>query len=154
MPTIEEFAGKAAMKGKTISFETEGINFRLVRIDDRLYYRAHEQSVNIQEDYGLYLELWALDRNSDRSLGLVETYAALSQLFGESSESYNAGSSARCNASSSFTVISADAFSIGTTRPKRLFAKLSKKPRRGSNSRRHWLKCEYEQSRKQRRRLA
>ncbi|NOT59195.1 MAG: hypothetical protein HOP19_03110, partial [Acidobacteria bacterium] len=56
MPTIEEFAGSTALKAKTIQFETQGIHYRLVRIDDRMYYRAHEASANIQEDYGLYLE--------------------------------------------------------------------------------------------------
>ncbi|HMV87511.1 MAG TPA: hypothetical protein PLD20_14355 [Blastocatellia bacterium] len=89
MPTIEEFAGKNALTGKSISFETEGINYRLVRIDDRLYYRAHQQGVSIQEDYGFYLELWMQQRREGGALGLAETYTALTRLLGESSENYD-----------------------------------------------------------------
>jgi hypothetical protein len=89
MPTIEQFAGKAAMKGKTIHFETGGVSYRLVRIDDRLYYRAHEQGVSIQDDHGLYLQLWWENEQSGGGLGLAETYVALTMLLGESSASYD-----------------------------------------------------------------
>ena len=89
MPTIEEFAGQAALKGKPLSFETDGIHYRLVRIDDRLYYRAHEQGASIQDDHGFYLQLWGETERSGSGLGLAETYAALTMLLGESSESYD-----------------------------------------------------------------
>jgi hypothetical protein len=89
MPTIEEFARKAASGGRTIRFETGGIRYRLVRIDDRMYYRAHENGVSIQDDHGFYLQLWWEMERDGRGLGLAETYAALSMLLGESSESYD-----------------------------------------------------------------
>lgn len=89
MPTIEEFAGKAAMKNKTLNFETNGIRYRLVRIDDQMYYNAHEQGVSIQDDYGFYLQLWLENERSGGALGLAETYVALTMLLGESSESYD-----------------------------------------------------------------
>lgn len=89
MPTIEKFAGKNALKGRSISLETGGINYRLVRIDDRLYYHAHEQGVSIQDDYGFYLQLWWGQERQGGGLGLAETYVALTMLLGESSENYD-----------------------------------------------------------------
>jgi hypothetical protein len=89
MPTIDEFAGSAALKGRTIQFETHGIHYRIVRIDERLYYRAHEAGVSIQDDYGHYLKLWAMDQARGGALGLAETYVALTMLLGETSQSYD-----------------------------------------------------------------
>ena len=90
MPTIEEFAGQSVIKnGRTINFKTNGISYRLVRIDDRLYYRAHEHGVSIQDDYGFYLQLGLENEREGGGLGLAETYVALTLLLGESSEKYD-----------------------------------------------------------------
>lgn len=90
MPTIEEFAGQSVIRnGQTISFKTGGISYRLVRIDDRLYHRAHEHGVSIQDDYGFYLQLGWENEQKGGGLGLAETYVALTLLLGESSEKYD-----------------------------------------------------------------
>jgi hypothetical protein len=90
MPTIDEFAGSTKLTGKSIQFETSDIEYRLVRIDDRLYRRAHDAGVSIQEDYGLYLNLWWMhQQDGGGGLGLAETYAALTRLLGPTSESFD-----------------------------------------------------------------
>ncbi|MEP7338833.1 MAG: hypothetical protein ABI977_13950 [Acidobacteriota bacterium] len=89
MKHIEEFGKLFKKESKVCQFTIDGTEYRLVRINDSLYYEACRNSVAIMEDHGLYLDLWFSQRQSGKGLNLAETYVALKLLLGESSNSFD-----------------------------------------------------------------
>jgi hypothetical protein len=89
MKSIEDFERERHLERRVREFTIGDTHYRLVRINDQLYYEVCENSVAIMEDHGHYLDIWLAERRSADGLNLAETYVALKLLLGESGNSFD-----------------------------------------------------------------
>jgi hypothetical protein len=70
-------------------FELDGVRCQLVRLSDRRYRELRARSIPIQEDDSYLLRFMFQLENQGKLLQLGQVYAALRELFGESSECFD-----------------------------------------------------------------
>lgn len=85
----EKLIVKTAMKTKTIEFEANKIQFRLVRLNDDRYEKLHRKTLSIEEDtwFQHLLEQYLEERGED--LKFAQIYVTLKFLTGESGQCFD-----------------------------------------------------------------